>query len=203
MNRLQAPLLLLCIFAMFSANAQNEPKLINSGKILKEGIQLHEDGKYLDAVKQYEQISRNDTNYTTAQYEEAYSLYMLGKYDTVMRMCRALIELNDYTSTDAYTLLGNTLDDKKMRPEAIKLYQEAIAKFPKAYMLHFNLGVAYFRANRLDDAAASFRKALEINPFHPTSHYFLGLINAELKRWTPALLAMNTCMILGPNKNLE
>ncbi len=196
--------LILCtgtIFLFFCfTTAQKNPQLINSGDIIKKGVQYYDDAKYDEAAEQYEQVGRNDTNYAIALYEKGLAYYRLAKYDTVMRIARELIEMDSYTSTDAYTLMGNTLDEKKKTDEAITFYKSAIEKFPRAYLLQFNLGVAYYKAKKADEAYAAFKHALELNPRHPTSHYFLGLILADNKRWAPALIAMHTAMLLQPNK---
>lgn len=194
---------MILMFLAFSAGAQQKLERINSGQIIKNVIKLDDDEKYQEAASLCEKVGRNDTNYVRTRYGEAYSFYNLSKYDTVIRICTEMIGMDDYTSTDAYILLGNSYDAKKKNEEAIKVYKAALLKFPRAYLLHFNLGVAYYRANKMDEAYRSIKNALDINPFHATSHYFLGLINAEEKRWAPAMLAMHTCLILGPNKSVE
>ena len=194
---------MILLFLAFSSQAQRKLERINSGEIIKEVIKLEDDEKYQEAASLCEKVGRNDTNYVRIHYGEAYSFYNLGKYDTVIRICNELTGIDDYIGTDAYILMGNSYDAKKKPEEAIKVYKAALLKFPMAYLLHFNLGVAYYKSGKMDDAYKSFKKVLDLNPFYPTAHYFLGLINAEEKRWTPAMLAMHTCLILGPNKNVE
>ena len=196
-------IVLLFGFSQLTLFAQKKVELINSGQILKAGIKFHDDEKYDDAIRQYEQIGRNDTNYALARYEEALSAYNLGHYDTVFRICRELMDMDSYVGSEAYTLYGSALDDRDKSNEAIDFYKKAIVRFPKSYLLHFNLGVAYFRAKKYDDAYARFKRALEINPHHPTSHYFLGILLADCQRWTPAMLAFHTALMLDPNKNVE
>jgi uncharacterized protein len=183
-------------------HAQKNPQIINSADIIKTGVKFYDDAKYDDAAAQYELVGRNDTNYAIALYEKGLCYYRLGKYDTVMRIAQQLIDMDSYTSTDAYTLMGNALDEKKKTDDAIAFYHSAIQKFPRAYLLQFNLGVALYKAKRADEAYAAFKYALQLNPRHPTSHYFLGLILADNKRWAPALLAMQTAMLLQPNKTV-
>lgn len=195
--------LLLSFCFKQSLFAQKDIELINSGEILKEGIKFNDAGKYDDAIEQYERIDRNDTNYASAVYEEAYSAYNEGKYDTVYRLAKKLMDMDSYIGSEAYTLYGNALDDQDKSKEAIEFYTKALTKFPKSYLLQFNLGVSYFKAAQYDEAYKCFKRTLEINPRHPTSHYFLGLLLADNKRWAPAMLAFNTALMLGPNKNVE
>jgi len=157
----------------------------------------------MQAIDMYELIGRNDTNYAKACYEEAYSAYTLGKYDTVFRLCKILMDMDSYVGAEAYTLYGSALDDKDSSAAAIKFYNTALTRFPRSYLLHFNLGVAYYRSNKYDEAYQCFKRALEINPRHPTSHYFLGLLLADSKRWAPAMLAFNTALMLDPSRSVE
>ena len=202
-QNLIACLLLFSFCANQKLFAQKDISIINSGEILNAAAKQYDEGKYQEAMDLYELIGRNDTNYTIACKDYAFCAYNLGKYDTVMNLCKILMDRDDYVGIEAYTLYGSSLDEKDKSDDAIKFYNEAIAKFPKAYLLHFNLGVAYYRAGKHDDAYRCFKRTLELNPRHPNTHYFLGLLLADNKRWAPAMLAFNTAMMLDPSPNLS
>ncbi len=183
--------------------AQKTVELINSGEILKEGVKFYDQEKYEQAADLFQQIGRNDTNYAVACKDYAFCAYSLGKYDTVSRLCKILMGMDDYMGVEAYTLYGSALDDRDSSAAAIRFYSEALVKFPRSYLLYFNLGVAYYRAGKHDDAYRCFKRTLEINPRHPNTHYFLGLLLADNNRWAPAMLAFNTALMLDQNKNLS
>jgi tetratricopeptide (TPR) repeat protein len=53
------------------------------------------------------------------------------------------------------------------------------------------LGNAYYRAGRLDEAAAALNEALQRNPIAPTAHYRLGLVRLAQHRPEEALAEFN------------
>ncbi|HXP50609.1 MAG TPA: hypothetical protein VN922_11675, partial [Bacteroidia bacterium] len=54
-------------------------KLIDSYDLLKRGIALNDTGQFDKAAALFEQISRNDTNYALAVYEDAVSRISAGE----------------------------------------------------------------------------------------------------------------------------
>ena len=67
------PALVMAFFLIFACPAallsQKTNPLINSGELLEKGNKLHEEGKYKEAIEAYSQISRSDTNYSSALYD--------------------------------------------------------------------------------------------------------------------------------------
>jgi len=61
--------------------------------------------------------------------------------------------------------------------EARSLAQRAVEVDPLSIYSHFTLAIAWYNLGRLDDAAAEFRKVLELHPNRPGSHTFLALIH--------------------------
>jgi TolB-like protein/lipoprotein NlpI len=81
------------------------------------------------------------------------------------------------------TYLGRT-------DEAIDLYLQSIALDPLSYFGHINLGLTYYAAHRLDEAADSLQMALSLNPGGPFSQYLLGKVLLAQGDAPAALLAM-------------
>jgi protein O-GlcNAc transferase len=54
--------------------------------------------------------------------------------------------------------------DQKQLDEAIAAYRQAIALDPKLALAHANLGAAYAKADRPQDALKSLDQALQLNP---------------------------------------
>ncbi len=70
---------------------------------------------------------------------------------------------------------------------AIGSLQEAIRLYPEYVRARNDLGVVYMKLNRLDEAAAAFRQASEINKrfFHPRLN--LGLVLTQQRKYKEAL----------------
>lgn len=60
--------------------------------------------------------------------------------------------------------------------EGIPLLQAITARQPKLTAAHVDLGIAYARINELDQAEASLKRALELQPEHPIAWNELGLV---------------------------
>lgn len=57
----------------------------------------------------------------------------------------------------------------------LSIWGDTAAKHPSSARAHNNFGQALFRADRLDDAIASYERALAIHPKYPETHYNLGV----------------------------
>src|ERR1700761_6453359 len=91
-------LVMLSFFCSKNVSAQKNIPLIDSYDLLQKGIALADSGQYDKASALYEQISRNDTNYSLALYEEAISRISGGEDSIAIGLCRRGIELNtEYT----------------------------------------------------------------------------------------------------------
>lgn len=70
--------------------------------------------------------------------------------------------------------------------EAIAAYQAQLARNPENARAWRNLGTAYFRADRLEEALESFENAERIQANHPTIILYRGLISESRGRYDEA-----------------
>ncbi len=61
--------------------------------------------------------------------------------------------------------------------DEVLLWEDTVAKSPTKLKAHNNLGLAYLRQDRLDEAVDQFHKALEIYPRSAGAHTSLGLLH--------------------------
>ncbi len=196
MKKLSILCLLLIVISGSKAWAQAEIELIDSHKILTEAVKLTDLGKYDAAIDLYKKIPVNDTNYEVASYEYAYTLGTAERNDQAITICREGIKKNNENTHLFYVLLGNCLDNTNHSEEAIKVYDEGIAKFPKLFLLHYNKAAALFNLERYDDAITELKISLSMNSRHVRSHLLLGEINARFGRTVQAMLCFNMAVLL-------
>ena len=193
---------ILFFFCCQNVSAQKNIPLIDSYDFLQKGMALADSGQYDKASALYEQISRNDTNYTIAVYEEAKSRISGGEDSIAIGLCRKGIELNTEYTPDFYKFLSNAYIDLNRDNDAIKLLSDtAIPKYPNIYLLQYSLGLAYYKSHQYDSAVVCFERAIKLNIFHALSHYYLGRCCLEQGRMIPALLSLQFFLILEPTSS--
>ena len=190
--------LFVSLFFCATVKAQNfEP--INSGALISKGIKLHDEKKYKDAIGLYRQVAQNDTNYTLALYEMAYSLSADSNFTDAIAACReGLAQDNKNYEMEFMLLHGNIVDDLGKTDEAIRIYDSALLKYPNAPNVLLNKSVSLIRAEKIDAAEAILKEMLIRNPFYASAHYKLGQCELKKGQVVPAMMCFYTYLINSP-----
>jgi len=169
----------------------------NSHLLIEKGIGLHDEGKYDEAIRIYNSISKCDPNYWWACYESALSYYDLDKPEAALSLCRESEDLNpENAATTALT--GSILDDLGKTTEAIEYLTNALTKWPYNQGLLYNLAICYTKSGQLENAEAILIRSIRINPYHKANHLLLGKINFYMGRIAQSYLAYNMAILLNP-----
>jgi tetratricopeptide (TPR) repeat protein len=80
----------------------------------------------------------------------------------------------------AYLNLGALLAEGRRFAELLALSDEALARCEGSALLHFNRAIALDHLERLADAAASYERALALDPALADAHYNLGRVREQL-----------------------
>lgn len=192
MHKLLLPLLLLI------ASAGQAQQVSPSDSLVLEGIRLHDEGQYKEALAMYERALKLDKTNSYALYESGNTCIALKDYKQAVKFADKVIENNREALADAYSLKGNALDIMGKHEKAIETYREGIRRMPPDHMLHFNLGVTYIRQGQYAESAPEFIRSLKINPEHLSSHYMLGLSYAGLPNKVKSLLPLYHFLLLEP-----
>ena len=64
--------------------------------------------------------------------------------------------------------------------ESISRYHQALALRPNFEMIHYNLGVAYYRKEKWDMAAAEWERALELKPDFSEARRSLDMVRDKM-----------------------
>jgi tetratricopeptide (TPR) repeat protein len=88
-----------------------------------------------------------------------------NQFESAARMEPSESNLFDWASE---LLLHRTLDP------AVKIFQEATARFPDSSRMMVGLGMAYYARGNYDDAVKAFLKAADLNPSDERSYKFLA-----------------------------
>lgn len=195
--------LLFLILLPFFIVAQKNIESISSKDIVKEGVALYEEEKYDEAIKLFDKVSVNDTNYSTAQYEKALTYYAKKDYSASINVIDDLLKLNIYYDNKnfLYSLLGSAYDEKGEMETSIEKFSEGLALYPKSYILYYNRALVHTKMKNHKKAIEDYKKAIECKASHSSSHYKLGLYALHQGQFTEAMLSFATYLLIDPKSS--
>lgn len=186
-------LLLAFVFGSLVGYAQDHDK---AKALIKEGITLHDEGKYDDAIKKYKEALALDPDNSSAQYELSFTFVTINRQKEAIPFLEKLAARHD--SGEAYDLLASIYDDEKDYEKAVAYYKQGIIAFPDFQNLHFNLAISYLRQGKYADAEASAINAIKLNPKHASSQRAFALAANKQNKLGASLLAWCNFLLIEP-----
>jgi tetratricopeptide (TPR) repeat protein len=140
--------------------------------------QVHEKAKnwaeMAKAIDSAEKLSKNDDERETVVFMRGAMYERQKKFEQAEAEFRKVLKSNP-KSAPALNYLGYMLADRNVRlQEALDMISKAVDMDPNNSAYLDSLGWAYFRLNRLDDAATQLLRSLERGSRDPTVHDHLG-----------------------------
>ncbi len=165
---------------------------------ITDGIHLHDKGDYAGAIALYKKVLKQNSRNSQANYEIASSYFAMKDYENTIKHSNAVIAANGDYVDQAYILKGSTQDLQAKPEEAVKTYKAGISKFPKNYLLYYNLALTSFNLKEFKDTDEALMKGLRVNPAHASSHLLLGYsMNLQGNR-VKSILALSNFLLLEP-----
>lgn len=131
------------------------------------------------AIESFTQAIENASNYADSYNNRALSRQILGDEVGAEADFRRAIELDPDLGL-AYYNLGILLYSRHDYEQAVTHLEKASSLIPADSDLWFQLGLAYDRANRPEDAIRAFSHVIDIEQgFDDQSYYLRGIIHAE------------------------
>ncbi len=103
----------------------------------------------------------------------------------VNKVIERLLAINPY-SVNGLILKGKYLTTIFDYQNALKAFEQADSLQPNSEIIHYNLGVVYFKLKQFGRAEQHFRKAVELGDFLD-AHLYLGVIHQERGEFEKAL----------------
>ncbi|PTQ99858.1 tetratricopeptide repeat protein [Mucilaginibacter yixingensis] len=197
MKNLNLKTTLLVAFICICMAAPTLAQSTDAKALVKQGTELHDQGKYNEALAKYTEAMKADPNYPTAYYEYAYTLFTTGKGKDAITYLEKLLKL-DPKSANAYDMLGSIYDDMGQQDQAIEYYKKGVAANPDYQRLHFNLSITYYRKQLYSQSAQEALAAIKLDPKHASSHRIYGMAAYALNQRGAALLAFCNFLLLEP-----
>jgi hypothetical protein len=196
---------IVLLFSAYAIAAQVEsPKLTpvasteNQQSLIREGVALHDQGKYDAAIAKYEEVLKENPDSVDALYEISSTYAAKKDYQKSLEFAYRGTRYKSNLLGGFYMEIGANLDDMGDSKKAIELYKAGIKFAPNVALLHFNLAITYTRIGKLEEARKSLKNSLSLNPNHASSHLVLGGLFYKGDYKTPALLALSRFLVLEP-----
>ncbi len=108
-----------------------------------------------------------------------------------------ILQINEKERTaQDWLILGNVLEDKGEKDNAIFMYQKAITVDSKYYKAYYNLANHYAQNNQLNMAVQNYKKAASINKENPYILYNLACTYIKLGEIKKAKTNLNKAIML-------
>jgi tetratricopeptide (TPR) repeat protein len=171
-------LLFLLINTYFRASAQNNE---DARAMVKEGMKLNDEKKYAEAIEKYTQALKIDTGNIFADYQLAYSLFLLDKGTDGIPYLEQVIKADTKLKAAAYDLLGLIYFKNKQYAEAESNAIEAIKLDPKHASTQRMYALVCFHQNKRAAALLGFCSFILLEPNTPRSTEAFGNIQHILQ----------------------
>lgn len=176
--------------------AQNKD---NTQLLLSTGIELHNAGKYADAITTFQEALKLAPDEPAINYRLAFSLFAAHRGQEAVPYAEKVIKTSSVYSSGAYSLLGSIYDEAHQPEKAITAYKDGIKLYPQDQNLHYNLGLAYFRSKQYAEAEAAAIESIKLDPKHANSQRMYALVTFHQNKRVNALLGFCSFLLLEPN----
>ncbi|MBS1522201.1 MAG: tetratricopeptide repeat protein [Bacteroidetes bacterium] len=198
MNRLRKNLITLIITVItLNVSAQDKGSVSD---LIKEGVQLNDQGKYADAIAKYNEALKLDPDNAQANYEMAFTLVSSDKGNDGIPYVEKAIEKSNSPQLKAacYDMLGSIYDNDHKTQKAIEAYKNGIQVNPKYQRLYYNLGLTYFRNKQFAEAEVNAIEAIKLDPKHGSSLRMYALVTFHQNKRVNALMGFCSFLLLNP-----
>ncbi len=188
-------IILFLLFTTVTIYAQS-----SSEKLIRQGVALHDKGRYKDAIASYEEALKVNPTSMSAVYEMSLSYLQLKDNEKAIKNSTKVITANfQPLLMDAYIVKGTALANQGKTADALRLLNEALEKCGDEYLIHFNLGLCYFNNKDNKMAVQHLRKAIEIDATHASAFLLYAYALNDLGRWVQSFYSFHFFLLLEPN----
>ena len=166
---------------------------------IQKGIQLHDAGKFAEAIAQFEAAVKIEPQNSTAQYEMANTYLAMQKYDETIDHAEKSLKLQKGKNAEAYTLIGTAYDMLGKPKKAVKAYEDGIKMNPNQYNLYYNLAITQSNQKEIDKAETAVMGSVKNNPRHANSHFLLANLELNKNKQIKAMLPLYMFLCIQPN----
>jgi protein O-mannosyl-transferase len=137
------------------------------------GNALQQQGRFDEALAQFQEVLRANPNNVEARLNVGTGLSKKGRMDEAIAQFQKALEIRP-NFAEAHYSIGTVLFQIGRVDEAIVSFQKALEISPDYPDALCNLGAAFLQKGRLDDAVELYQKAVALQPDSAEAHNNLG-----------------------------
>jgi tetratricopeptide (TPR) repeat protein len=149
------------------------------------------------ASTQPQQFSDQVAADAAALFNSAIQLYSARNFEAAEAACRRVLAIVP-THGDALHMLGALHGERGQYAPAADFFRKATDVDSQAVHYWLSLGMALYRLGRLDDAAATLRKAVALRPDMAQAHFGLSVVLKDAGRTAEADQYIRNALVLNP-----
>ncbi|MBQ3772370.1 MAG: tetratricopeptide repeat protein, partial [Bacteroidaceae bacterium] len=188
-------LLLVMLFTISFAYGQTDEKTQKASALRKEGMTLHDQGKFEEAIKKYDEALKILPYDAILTYEKAYSLTAMGNKNEAKEQLENLFKQGktDDALSMPYMLYANLLDYDGKAMQALEAFDKALEYVSPSdvagiQLINYNKALTLYNlkdedkakiANRTQQIFNHLYNSIKCNPTHPASFGLYGRIMAD------------------------
>ena len=193
-KRILLLLVMICTIA-FAYGQDTDEKKEKANALCKEGMALHNQGKFEEAIRKFDEGLKILPYNATLIYDKAYSLVAMGKNAEAKKLLEKLFKKGN-TDEDVsmpYVFYANLLDDDGEPMQALEVYDKALGYVPPLdvttiQLINYNKALTLYNLKDEDKAKVEDRvqqifnhldNSIECKPTHPASFGLYGRIMAD------------------------
>jgi len=180
------------------AKVELAPKQNQLALLTKQGLALHQQGRFTEAQCIYEQALKIQPSHFDILQLFGLLLAQNGQYVKAIDYLDQALQV-DPNSAACHCNRGIALKELKRFGEALESYAKVISINPHHADAYYNRGVVLQELKCFSEALESYSKVISINPHHADAYYSRGVVLQELKRFGEALASYDQAITLQPN----
>jgi tetratricopeptide (TPR) repeat protein len=172
----------------------------NIDAVIRAGVYLHDKGDYKGAIEQYEKALSINPSSERTMYEMSMTYLEMSDFTNALKYSTKVINSNyKPLLLDAYNVKGSALAGLQKYADAIVLLKDALKKCGDDYLLHYNLGLSYFKNHDSENAIVYLEKSINEKVNYSESYFLYAYALSDQNRWIEALLAFDSFLLLDPD----
>ena len=175
------------------------PLLADVKQLVNEGIALHDQGRYDEAIAKYNAALAEDPSSDLAAYELAFAYHAKGDFAQCKTILEPRVKTKNPYRVEMHGILGNCYDMGGDPARAIETYRRGLKIDGNDTQLLYNLAVTLTVKGDYDEARKLLKKELAINPNHRSGHYALAQVFDAQNFRVPATLSYLRFLSVEPS----